>query len=262
VRTKVVLGCLAAVVAGGGWLLESRADSAAASAPGAVGARVPVILELFSSEGCSSCPPADAFVAALDRAQSVDGVTVIALEEHVDYWDRLGWRDPFGSPAFSDRQNDYARVLADHHVFTPEIVLDGHLVVPGGDEDAARALMQRTARDPKAHIALKRDGARASIDVSEVPKTTGASADDSAEVWLAITESGLATDVRAGENSGRRLAHAPVVRRLRSLGRAAAGAFHADAPLEIDPAWNPRALHVVVFVQLAKSRKIIGAAEA
>ena len=216
-----------------------------------------MLVELFSSEGCSSCPAADAYLATLDRAQPIDGVTVIALEEHVDYWDRLGWRDPFGSPAFSARQQDYARVLADHQVFTPEIVFDGHEVMPGGDEGAARTLLQRVAREPKARVTLHRDGARVTVDVADVPPS---SADDPAEAWLAITESGLATDVRAGENAGRHLLHAPVVRRLRSLGRVSGRSLHAETALDPDPTWKASALRAVVFVQLARSRRVLGAA--
>ena len=253
-HTGVVPTCLAFVAALSVWFLDQRGDP---PAPISSGPRVPVIVELFSSEGCSSCPPADAYVAALERTQPVDGVAVIALEEHVNYWDDLGWRDPFGSPAFSGRQHEYARVLADHHVFTPEVVFDGHLVMPNGDAEAARAMMQEAARRPKAKITLSRDGPRLTVNVAGVPAS---SADDAPELWLAITESGLATDVRAGENAGRRLAHAPVVRRLRSLGRISGGAVHTTATLDLEPAWNPRALRAVVFVQLAGSRTIVGAA--
>jgi hypothetical protein len=216
-----------------------------------------VVVELFSSEGCSSCPSADAYVAALDRAQPIDGVTVIALEENVDYWDRLGWRDPFGSPAFSARQQEYARVLDNHQVFTPEVVFDGQRVMPGGDEDAAREMMQRAAREPKARVTLRRDGARVTVDVTGVAPTR---VDDPAEVWLAVTESGLATDVRAGENAGRHLTHAPIVRRLRPLGRVAGGELHADATIDSDPSWKPGALRTVVLVQLAQTMRIVGAA--
>jgi hypothetical protein len=194
---------------------------------------------------------------SLERTQPIDGVTVIALEEHVDYWDYLGWRDPFGSSAFSARQADYARVLADHHVFTPEIVLDGRFVMAGGDEEGARASMQAAAREPKARIALRRDGARVSVDVTDIPASARG---DVAEVWLAITESGLATNVAAGENAGRRLAHAAVVRRLRSLGSASGGAFHGEAALVLEPSWKESAVRVVAFVQLGSSRKIVGAA--
>ena len=260
-RTRVLLRVRASIVASGigilaacGALFVARRGSSA-SPP--MSGRVPVVVELFSSEGCSSCPPADTYVAALDRTQPIDGVEVVALEENVDYWDRLGWRDPFGSPAFSERQSAYSRALTDHRVYTPEIVFDGHLVMPGGDEDAARAMMQRSAREPKARIALRRDGARVVVDVTDAP---GSSSDDPPEAWLALTESGLATNVQAGEIAGRRLPHAPIVRRLTSLGRLTDGALHGSFPLDLAPSWSSSALRIVAFVQDAKSLKIVGAA--
>jgi hypothetical protein len=239
----------------GAWFFGRRAGGD--SSPGARFFATPVVVELFSSEGCSSCPPADDYLARLDRTQPIQGVSVIALEEHVDYWDRLGWRDPFGRPEHGARQQQYAALVSDRRVFTPEIVIDGHSVMEGGDEDQARRLMQESSLAPKARIALAQSGSRVTVDVSDVPR---AAPDDPAEVWLAITEGGLSTDVARGENAGRRLAHAPVVRQLRSLGRVSAPTFHAETTLDPDPSWKPRALRTVVFVQLAKSRRIVGAA--
>jgi hypothetical protein len=257
VRRALALSLSVALVACGAALAAAHRGSPPAPLPAS---RVPVVLELFSSEGCNSCPRADAYLSTLDRLQPVDGVTVIALEEHVDYWDGLGWRDPFASPAFGERQSAYARVLADHGVFTPELVLDGREVLPG-DDAAAAAAMQRDAREPRAHVAVRRDGGRVVVDVTDVPPP-GDSADDAAEVLLAVTESGLESDVAAGENEGRRLKHAPVVRALRVLGRVASGAFHADVPLDAVFAWKPRALRVVAFVQRARSHRIVGAGAA
>jgi hypothetical protein len=251
-RLALLAAALAALAASG--VLFSHRGTAPAPAP--TGPRVPVVVELFSSEGCSSCPPADEYLSALDRTQPIDGVQVIALEEHVDYWDRLGWQDPFGNPDFSARQSGYARALAEHRVFTPEIVFDGARVMPGGDEDAAREMMLAQARSPKARVDLSRDGDALTVDVTDVP--IGAANDD-AEVWLAITESNLSTRVGAGENSGRTLEHAPVVRRLRSLGKIAGPTFHARASMDADIGWRPLALRAVVFVQRARSRAIVGA---
>lgn len=226
------------------------------AAPAMLG-NVPVVVELFSSEGCSSCPPADAYLAQIDRSQPIDGVSVIALEEHVDYWDDLGWRDPFAQPGFGPRQQQYAAVLADHRVFTPEIVIDGR-TLDEGDHDQASRDMQAARQAPRAHVTLERKGDAVRIDVSDVPSATG---DDAAEVWLALTESGLSTRVERGENAGRVLTHAPVVRVLRKVGLATAGAFHVEAPLALDASWNPGALRIVAFVQRERSRGIVGAAE-
>ena len=248
----VGVGALLVASGAGSLWAASRAEPPARAA----GAVVPVVVELFSSEGCSSCPPADAYLAELDRAQHIDGVTILALEEHVDYWDYLGWRDPFSQATFTARQRQYASVL-DHRVYTPEIVVDGRAILEPGDKPQAVRATQASSREPKARIGLNRRGDRLAVDVNDVPSATG---DDAAEVWLAVTESGLSTRVERGENAGRMLAHAPVVRALRKLGTVSAGApFHVEAGVDADPAWKPQALRVVVFVQRVKSRRIVGA---
>jgi hypothetical protein len=255
---KAAAAALLGLVSAAGWLFgrlgDPRGEPPAPLRPG-----TPVVVELFSSEGCSSCPPADAYLAALDRTQPFDGVPVLALEEHVDYWDRLGWRDPYAKADFGARQAAYAGALADHRVYTPQIVVDGHLVVEGGDEEQGRRVIRESGGEPKARVAIARAGSRLTVDVTDVPR---AAADDPAEVWVAVTESGLATDVARGENAGHHLTHAPIVRLLRSLGRVTSGAFHVEATVESESSWKPRALRTVVFVQLAKSRRIVGAASA
>jgi hypothetical protein len=217
----------------------------------------PVVVELFSSEGCSSCPPADVALAELDRRQSVGGVTVLALEEHVDYWDDLGWRDPFGQGQFGVRQGRYATVLSDPQVYTPEIVIDGHSIADRGLDSMTQGV-RAAAQEAKAQVTLARRDDRVDVSVDQVPAAT----DDPAEVWLAVTESGLTTQVLRGENAGRQLAHAPVVRLLERLGPVTSASFHTEAQVHLDASWKPGALRVVAFVQRVRSRKIIGAGAA
>ena len=120
----------------------------------AASADTPVIVELFTSEGCSSCPPADQLLAKLESQQPVAGVHIIVLSEHVDYWDRLGWRDPFSSAQFTNRQQDYARLFHDDGPYTPEMVVDGTTGFVGNQSaDALRAITQ-AARTDKSSVRI------------------------------------------------------------------------------------------------------------
>src|ERR1043165_7446623 len=158
------------------------------------GVRAPVVVELFTSEGCSSCPPADALLARLDKEQPVEGAEVIALAQHVDYWNNLGWADPFSAHEFSERQNEYAAHFGGDSVYTPQMVVDGGAEFPGSNSGKAFDGIARAAREPQAEGSLARvddqtDGAlRLSVRVVRLPKLTDG---DTADVLLAVTESGL-----------------------------------------------------------------------
>src|SRR4051794_26210557 len=158
---------------------------------------VPVLAELFTSEGCSSCPPADQLLQSLDRTQPVAGVRVIVLGEHVDYWDRLGWRDAFSSPLFTARQERYARLLG-AEVYTPQIVIDGREAVLGNDPEKVRQAIARAAKHKKAalRISVRRDAPDSVITVS---------GDVRGELWIAVASESARSDVTRGENSGRAL---------------------------------------------------------
>lgn len=184
---------------------------------------------------------------------------MIALEQHVDYWDDLGWRDPYGSHENSLRQRAYSTVLPDHRVFTPELVVDGsQLISPHETAEAARALQQAAAR-PKASVKVRVVQGKAIIDVGPLAKLPPG---EHARVVLALTERGLRSDVKSGENAGKRLAHAPIVRKLGPLAEARSDGTHADTAITLDPSWKPGALRVVAFVQLTERGAIIGAGSA
>jgi hypothetical protein len=220
--------------------------------------RTPVLVELFTSEGCSSCPPADALLAKLDELQPVAGVTVIALEEHVDYWDHQGWRDPFSSADFTARQQRYASLLHIESPYTPEMVIDGRSEFVGNDSERAVHELASASRSPKApvHVIVKdKSTDRVSLKVNvEVTKSSG-------DVLLAIAETGLASDVARGENAGRNLKHSAVVRKLSTIGRLRSGeAFSAEPLVKLSKQWKPENLRAVVFVEDGASRKVLGAA--
>ncbi len=168
-----ILPVAAVVVA----LASPRGGAARADAPAQ---RRTVVVELFSSEGCSSCPPADAVLARLAREQPVAGAEVVALELHVDYWNSLGWADPFSSAAFTDRQRAYADAFGRRGTYTPQLVVDGAAEFVGSNEAGARAAVAAAALEPKTQVQLTRSGDRVSIAVTD-PTVGGGAAD----VWLA-----------------------------------------------------------------------------
>jgi len=229
-------------------------------------AGVPVIVELFTSEGCSSCPPADALLAKLEERQPVANAQIIALEEHVDYWNNLGWMDPFSAKDWTARQEEYASSLGNGNVYTPQMVINGQAEFVGSREQQARQAVERAAAGMRAIVSLTarqpEEKGPAELAVS-VGKLTRSKAGDAPEVWLAITEAGLHSNVTRGENAGEDLHHASIVRVLRKMGVADPGKeipFSSGLSLTLDPAWNLRNLHAVAFVQDKRSRQILGAA--
>jgi len=245
---------------------RSGLTQTAATAPNSAAERVPVVLELFTSEGCSSCPPADALLAKLAEQQPVAGAELIALEEHVDYWDHQGWNDPFSSAQWTQRQRDYAVGLADHGVYTPELVVNGRSGFVGSRAAETYRAITGAIAQPHTEVSvsvLKAENNKREWFRVEAGKLVGAQQNDTAEVWLAVTETGLHNAVSGGENAGQDLHHAPVVRWLHKAGNAARDAtpsFAGESELKLDSAWKRRNLRIVAFVQEKRSHHILGAA--
>ena len=246
--------------------IQAARETQQASATGG-GKKTPVIVELFTSEGCSDCPPADALLTRLDQTQPVAGAEVIALEEHVDYWDHQGWADPFSSAELTRRQNDYAESFRNNNVYTPQMVVDGRVEFVGSREGAARQAIAVAAQTQKTIVHLRvaenADGRGIPLEV-RVEKLAGATAGDHAGVFLMVTENRLHSDVLRGENSGRKFDHNGVVRRFERIGNADAqadAAFAGQAVIKLSPNWNRSNLRAVVFLQEERSRHILGAAE-
>jgi hypothetical protein len=209
---------------------------------------VPVLAELFTSEGCSSCPPADAVLMQLDRLQPVAGAHIIVLSEHVDYWNSLGWRDPFSAPQFSKRQADYARILG-AEVYTPQLVIDGRVQLNGSGGREIQAAIARAATQPKVPVHIvqaTREGADAVLHLTIPALPSGKS-----DVWVAVADESDQSSVSKGENSGRKLVHVAVVRSLSKVGSVSKSeAFDQTVRLPLNSA-NAGSGRVVVWVARA-----------
>lgn len=232
--------------------------SAAASAPRDPNAPPqPVIVELFTSEGCSSCPPADALLRSVSEKQPFEGVHVIALEEHVDYWNHLGWADPYSSRQFTERQESYGSA------YTPQVLIDGWAETVGSRQTAVRENLLRAASLPKASLALSLVSATpekraVQVQISELSKVA---AFKEADLWIVVTEKNLQSDVKAGENSGETLRHAPVVRLMQKAATLhGAEDYKGEAAIPVSRDWKPENLSVVAFLADKRSHKIIAAA--
>lgn len=248
-----------------GFVFHKKAN-AQASAP--AGSRTPVIVELFTSEGCSSCPPADQLLAKLEQNQPIQNAEIIALEEHVDYWNNLGWTDPFSSESSTARQYVYAEALGNGNAYTPQMVVDGRDEFVGSRERVARGTIEQAASRKKADVGvtaggLGPDGAKVfRIKAGALSNSTPG---DTPEVWMAITETGLHSDVKRGENAGEDLHHAAVVREMRKIGVADGSgdtSFSAEKTVNLDRNWKPENTRLVVFVQEKNSKRILGAGSA
>jgi hypothetical protein len=237
--------------------------------------QTPVVVELFTSEGCSDCPPADTLLEKLIAAPSVPGVEIIGLGQHVDYWDRLGWQDRFSSAALTDRQRRYQARFATESIYTPQMVVDGRAEFVGSDAGAARKAIERTLSAPRGLLAvhLSNDAAAQPSPSAEVPLHVAVTATglpplargERADILVMVTESGLRTDVKRGENHGRTLSHAPVVRYLAAIGQitgdgATSGSAHADIPISAE--WQRDRVAIVALIQEVRGRAILAATSA
>jgi hypothetical protein len=225
------------------------ATGAAQPAP----ARVPVVVELFTSEGCSSCPPADVLLSKLAKDQPVAGAQIIPLGMHVTYWDQLGWKDPASLGDATARQQDYSGVFGEERVYTPQAVVDGREELVGSDDAGLRRAIARAAAQPHARVALSvvpgaDGGLVARVVVTDVP----ADVREKLRTTIVVTEDGLTSIVKRGENGGRTLHHDAVVRRISS-----------STDLKgIPESLRRDRLRVIALVQGEKSRRIVGAAVA
>jgi hypothetical protein len=252
------------------WLLAFNtvlASSSTTQSPAPNQGRTPVVVELFTSEGCSTCPPADELLARLEERQFVDGAEVIALEEHVDYWNHDGWIDPFSAAEWTLRQQDYAAAFKLDGVYTPQMIIDGREQFIGSRAGEVSTAIVNNSQIQKAAVTITgiaAAGNRPREFNVNVTNLIAATSGESSEVWFAITEKGLHSDVKRGENAGKNLHHASIVRWMHKIGvasgRGSASPFTAKASVKLKPAWKVEHLSAVAFVQERQSRRILGAA--
>ncbi len=226
----------------------------------------PVLLELFTSEGCSSCPPADALLEALDRLQPVSAAEVIVLSEHVDYWNHVGWIDPYSSHQYSDRQQAYANRFRLEAVYTPQMVVDGATEFVGSDALRARTEIEHASQTSKAavHIALlqsrtsPKHSFRVQVSIDEMPNSARKTG---ADVYFIVAESHATSQILKGENAGRLLHRVAVVRSLEDIGKVRQGTpFVKEWPVILEAGLNPDNVRVIVFVQEKGQGRVLGAA--
>jgi len=224
-----------------------------------------VLAELFTSEGCSSCPPADRLLAEIVKSSPVPGVTIVPLSLHVDYWNSLGWADSYSTKPSTERQVAYQRALGNRNIYTPQLVVDGSAECVGSDRATVTKLIRDAAERPKAEVSISAtpssDATTCSVKV-ELAKRDALPRDEQLRVMIAVTEDGLTSTVRRGENTGHTLSHVAVVRSLVDAGAVAADphARPIEMTLKLDPAWKLENLHIVAFVQSAKDLHVYGAA--
>jgi len=223
-------------------LLVAALPASAADVP------VPVLVELFTSEGCSSCPPADAVLARLVRDQPVRGVEILGLSEHVDYWDSLGWRDPYSSPVFTQRQEAFASLSRRGNVYTPQAVVDGRVDALGTDEGAIRRASSAAASQPHGTIEARRGAKSLHLDAM-LPPHKGA------DVFVAAVDDPPPSRVERGENAGKTLTHVRVVRDLKRVARFDQPTWSGDVELDS----RLQRLRLVVFVQERTTGRVLAA---
>jgi hypothetical protein len=251
---------LGVLIAAGIWLYARDHERPGPAGSGGTGQ--PILVELFTSEGCSSCPPADQLLEKFD-AQPVAGAQLIVLSEHVDYWNHIGWTDPYSSAAYSERQNHYGNRFHLESVYTPEMVVDGSSEFVGNSYKDAREAFERSQAKPKVLVHIRdlavEDGKlRAHVDAGSLPAGS-----HNADVVFVVALSHADSQVARGENAGRHLTHVAVARSLNVIGTAESGKpFAKDISFTLGHDVAPSNLRVIAFLQESNQGRVLGAAQA
>jgi hypothetical protein len=204
----------------------------------------PVIVELFTSEGCSSCPPADELLSELIAD---NGANIAPLSEHVSYWNYIGWNDPYSSSVFDRRQYKYVSLFGLNSAYTPQVIVNGVEQTVGNNGNSVRGAIAKALKAPPLELPLSTSWKSATVLLVTIDPE--AIQEQKGEITLAVTESGLTSNVRAGENVGHVLKHDAVVRALKSKLLTNSEHDQIVFDIEMKPAWNKAKLNLIAFLQ-------------
>ena len=257
-RKQLLLVCFAVLILGSSAARSGNrvpADSTSA----------PILVELFTSEGCSTCPPADAMLGRMDTLQPVPGAQLIVLSEHVDYWNHDGWTDPYSSASITSRQNDYVRVLGLKTAYTPQMLIDGTAELQMNDRAQVSQILQKAVLVSKVPIRI----ASATIEGSKPAIVQGTIEAESspeqhnADVYVAVALDHAESQVSSGENRGRHLVHVAVVLEMAKVGKLKKGEnFNKDFRVKFNlPRTASSNIRIVAFIQETGPGRVLGASQ-
>jgi hypothetical protein len=225
--------------------------------------RSPILVELFTSEGCSSCPPADLLLQQLDASQPFPGSQLIVLSEHVDYWDHEGWKDPYSSSLLTERQSGYVRALGQKNPYTPQIIVDGIIELRASGPEEMNRILQKAAALPKIAMrisSLSIEGNSPMLLRARI-EADGGSEKHKADIYVAVALDHTESQVLHGENTGQHLRHVAVVQDLSKIGKLdKQTSFGQDFQVKLKPGTDPRNIRIVAFVQEPGFGKVLGVA--
>jgi hypothetical protein len=222
---------------------------------------VPIVIELFTSEGCSSCPPADLLLQKLDRNQPIAGAQLIVLSEHVTYWDQDGWKDPNSSSALTERQESYEAALGSPTAYTPQMIVDGTHELHLRDARETEDVLKKASRMPKLAVRIGAVAPDPTNSAIRARIESEANTAKSADVYVAIALDHVESQVLRGENGGRHLVHIAVVTQLTKIGKLEKGrALGQDVEFKFKPGTDPKNLRLIAFVQERGPGQVLGAA--
>jgi hypothetical protein len=243
--------------------VQAQTENQATGAPTANPDLHPILVELFTSEGCSSCPPADVLLEKIDEHQPIPGAQLIVLSEHVDYWDHDGWKDPNSSALLTERQNSYEHTLGHDTPFTPQMIVDGTTEVHLGNSQQTQDVLLKAKATPMIPVHISEvtfDAANPEVLRAHIESDAN---DDkhNADVYVAVALDHVESQVLKGENGGKHLTHVAVVQELTKVGKIGKGkSFSQYVQVKLKPGTDPKNVRVVAFVQESGQGKLLGAA--